>query len=94
MATCKDDCLYSPVCRKPFNTSETQVDFAEVCRDFKNKADFVEISRVKEMLVQIKCRFYYHFEEIIPSVMSDEIDEIFKEFCGGVGDEQTTRNPN
>ena len=28
---------------------------------------------------QIKLRFYYHFEEIIPSVMSDEIDEILKE---------------
>ena len=48
--TCKDDCLYSPVCRLPFNTSETQVDFAQVCHHFKNKADFVEVSKAAEIL--------------------------------------------
>lgn len=42
MATCKD-CVHSPVCRLPFNTSETQVNFAEECHHFKNKADFVEV---------------------------------------------------
>lgn len=43
MATCKADCLHHPVCRLPFNTSETQVEFADVCHHFKNKADFVEV---------------------------------------------------
>lgn len=43
MATCKKDCMHSPVCRLPFNTSETQVNFAEECHHFKNKADFVEV---------------------------------------------------
>lgn len=38
--TCKD-CLHSPICKLPFN--ETQVDFAQVCHHFKNKADFVEV---------------------------------------------------
>ena len=44
--TCKD-CVHSPVCRKPFNTSKTQVEFAQVCRHFKNKADFVEFKHGK-----------------------------------------------
>ena len=48
MATCKADCLYSPVCRLPFNTSETQVEFAEVCHHFKNKADVVEVVYCKD----------------------------------------------
>ena len=45
--TCKDNCLYSPVCRLPFNTSKTQVNFAEECHHFKNKADFVEVKHGK-----------------------------------------------
>ena len=40
--TCKD-CVHTPVCRLPFNTSKTQVNFAEECHHFKNKADFVEV---------------------------------------------------
>lgn len=43
MATCKNDCLHSSVCRLPFNTSNTQVEFAQVCHHFKNKADFAEV---------------------------------------------------
>jgi predicted amidophosphoribosyltransferase len=46
-----------------------------------NIAAKIEISKVKEMLEQIKCRFYYHFEELMPSIMVDEIDEIFNEYC-------------
>lgn len=49
MATCKD-CLHHPVCRLPFNTSETQVEFAHVCHHFKNKADFVEVVRCKDCI--------------------------------------------
>ena len=43
MATCKEDCLCSPVCKLPFNTSEIKVEVAHVCHHFKNKADFVEL---------------------------------------------------
>lgn len=43
MATCKNDCVHSPVCRLPFNKSKTQLNCVEVCNHFKNKADFVEV---------------------------------------------------
>lgn len=59
MATCKD-CIHTDVCRLPFNTSEIKVEFAHVCRLFKNKAqtvsekekvapiDVVEVTRCKD----------------------------------------------
>lgn len=33
--------------------------------------------------------FYYEFDELIPSIMADKIDEIAKEFTGGKNDEET-----
>lgn len=35
----------------------------------------------KELGEQIKMAFYYHFDEIIPSVMADKIDELVRG-CG------------
>lgn len=57
MATCKD-CVHSPVCRLPFNTSKTQLNCVEVCHHFKNKADFVEIP--------CKCKECEHFNNYNP----------------------------
>lgn len=31
---------------------------------------------------RVKMAFYYHFDELIPSIMADKIDEICKEFTG------------
>lgn len=47
--TCKD-CVHSPVCRLPFNKSKIQINCVEVCNHFKNKADFVEVSKAAEIL--------------------------------------------
>ena len=33
---------------------------------------------------RVKMAFYYHFDELIPSIMADKIDEICKEIIGGV----------
>lgn len=70
MATCKD-CVHSPVCRLPFNTSETQVNFAEECNHFKNKADVVEVKKVQGLstadvvpVVRCKdCKYYYRADK-------------------------------
>ena len=35
---------------------------------------------VKEFAERIKMAFYYEFDELIPSIMSDKIDEIAKEY--------------
>ena len=36
---------------------------------------------VKEFAEQVKMAFYYEFDELIPSIMADKIDEIVKEVC-------------
>ena len=37
---------------------------------------------VKEFAESIKMAFYQEFEELIPSIMADKIDELVKEVCG------------
>ena len=35
---------------------------------------------VKEFAEKVKMAFFYEFDEIIPSIMSDKIDELLKEY--------------
>lgn len=37
---------------------------------------------VKEFAERVKMAFYYEFDELIPSIMADKIDELAKEACG------------
>lgn len=37
---------------------------------------------VKEFAERVKMAFYYEFDELIPSIMADKIDELVKEVCG------------
>ena len=37
---------------------------------------------VKEFAESVKMAFYYEFDELIPSIMADKIDELVKEACG------------
>lgn len=37
---------------------------------------------VKEFAESVKMAFYHEFEELIPSIMADKIDELVKEVCG------------
>lgn len=37
---------------------------------------------LKEFAERVKMAFYYEFDELIPSIMSDKIDELIKEVCG------------
>lgn len=37
---------------------------------------------VIEFAEQVKMAFYYEFDELIPSIMADRIDELVKEVCG------------
>lgn len=41
--------------------------------------DFSVHKILKEFSEKIKLRFYYNFDELIPSIMSDEIDKLLKE---------------
>lgn len=37
---------------------------------------------VEDVAERIKMAFYYEFDELIPSIMADRIDELVKEICG------------
>ena len=37
---------------------------------------------VKEFAERVKMAFYYEFDELIPSIMADKIDELIEEVCG------------
>ena len=37
---------------------------------------------IEEMAEQVKMAFYYEFDELIPSIMADKIDELIKEMVG------------
>lgn len=37
---------------------------------------------LKEFAESVKMAFYYEFDELIPSIMADKIDELVKEVCG------------
>ena len=38
---------------------------------------------IKEFAERVRMAFYYEFDELIPSIMSDKIDEIVKEMTEG-----------
>lgn len=37
---------------------------------------------VEDVAERIKMAFYYEFDELIPSIMADKIDELVEEVCG------------
>jgi hypothetical protein len=42
----------------------------------------VSSEQLKQFAERIKMEFYYEFDELIPSIMSDKIDKILKEILG------------
>lgn len=47
-----------------------------------NKSGYGNVKEaLKEFAERVKMAFYYEFEELIPSIMSDKIDELIKEVC-------------
>lgn len=44
------------------------------------KADKVRKETAKDFAEKVKMAFYYEFDEIIPSIMADKIDELLKEY--------------
>lgn len=68
------------------NESMRNIDLSAEIENLKAEKDNLirtykecQIENLKYFADQIKMRFYYHFDEIIPSIMSDEIDTILKE---------------
>ena len=46
----------------------------------KSELKQYKVQAVKEFAEKVKMAFFYEFDEIIPSIMSDKIDELLKEY--------------
>lgn len=51
-------------------------------KGFTDTLNTIKAETRKELAEQIKMAFYYEFDEIIPSVMADKIDELVSEYEG------------
>ena len=56
-------------------TPEERSEEMRLCNEERKQA-------VKEFAESVKMAFYYEFDELIPSIMADKIDELVEEVCG------------
>ena len=75
-----DMCLVRHICNKPNEP-------IECCESLKIAKKAIEAgygdvrAAVKEFAESVKMAFYQEFEELIPSIMADKIDELVNEVC-------------
>ena len=50
---------------------------------FGNGEETIRKETAEKFAERVKMAFYYHFDELIPSIMADKIDEICKEISEG-----------
>ena len=65
------EALYNAGCRK------IDDDCAVITKDELKQ---YKVQAVKEFAENVKMAFFYEFDEIIPSIMSDRIDELIKDY--------------
>lgn len=56
-------------------TPEERAEEMRLCNEERKQA-------VREFAERVKMAFYYEFDELIPSIMADKIDELVEEVCG------------
>lgn len=63
------------------STVQSEQGEQEIAFFVKHNAE-VRKQAAKEFAERVKMAFYYEFDELIPSIMADKIDELVKEVCG------------
>ena len=59
---------------------ENKCDDCAGCTQWKCDCANIEMHAVKQFAERVKMEFYAQFDELIPSIMADKIDNILKEF--------------
>ena len=59
----------------------TQMEWFQIACDYKAENAEVRKQSVIEFAERVKMAFYYEFDELIPSIMADKIDELVEEVC-------------
>lgn len=57
----------------------SQGNWGNICSKCENKLDNLINDKLKQFAEKIKMEFYYEFDELIPSIMANKIDETLKE---------------
>ena len=60
---------------------DINADTAEI-RALRRKLEISNSEAVREFADRVKMAFYYEFDELIPSIMADKIDNLVKEMVG------------
>ena len=58
---------------------EDKIENGELIERTSEEHSVVREQVVKEFAERVKMAFYYEFDELIPSIMADKIDELVKE---------------
>lgn len=65
------------------DTHKTEYIKKDLHKTFMNMArKQARTEAIKEFAEQVKMAFYYEFDELIPSIMADRIDNLVKEMVG------------
>lgn len=81
------------------NSLKERLDIADKETQLAHKANMTYViaaekskaKALKRLADAIRLEFYREYEEIIPSIMSDKIDELVKEFIGIDGTEEKSK---
>ena len=68
-------------CGELISTVQDERNEQEIAFFVKHNAEVCK-QAVIEFAERVKMAFYYEFDELIPSIMADKIDELAKEVCG------------
>lgn len=80
---CPNECKYKSgdtcvASECPYQTGDVRYDIRLNAEDKPTKINAEVKQAVKEFAEKVKMAFYYEFDEIMPSIMSDKIDELLK----------------
>lgn len=62
------------------STAQYELSEREIAFFVEHDAE-VRKQAIKEFAERVKMAFYYEFDELIPSIMADKIDELVEEVC-------------
>ena len=81
MARRCENCIHDKVCNMWAVDSGIPFVNADTCEHYKPAADVApKIEVVREFAEEVKLEFYREFDEIIPSIMADKIDDLVKKY--------------
>ena len=82
ISTTVHDCEQKDCIRNCQFAKQKDCKYFRAAKDLQAKGYGDVRAAVKEFAECVKMAFYQEFDELIPSIMADKIDELVKEVCG------------